>query len=119
MWSHFHPESGMWDFVLVTEPMEYLWVVTERGIKVTKGTKLEGYRALLGIGDRVFFRARKIKRGPRWNLKFRLTLYQNRPSIRYGYNYGPRRGLYNCLRRLSGDAFENAGIDPAWIKGAP
>ena len=119
VWSHYRVDSGMWEFVLVTAPIEKIWVVTRRGVPVEKKPLFEGYRAMLGVGDRVYFKANNPKYGPKWHLKFRLCLFHGRPSIKYGSKYGPRRGRFNSLKRLPWAAFENAGIDPAWIKEAP
>jgi hypothetical protein len=113
MEEHYHPDSGMWEFVIVTEPVEKIWVVTKRGVPVHKKAKRAGYRGLLGIGDKVFVEAGKIKGGPKWYLKFRLMMRppRRRPYILYGKHYGGPR--YASLGRLTAAAFENAGIDPA------
>ncbi len=74
------------------------------------GVKPGHHAYWLDLGDQVF---RKASRG-NWRCLFRLRPWRGRAAIQYGKRHGPIPGRRRYLDQLSPEAFENAGIDPAW-----
>ena len=103
-----------WEFVVVTAPFEKIKVLRTRGGKPDNvyGTYPRGFSCMMGVGDKVLVKFP----GKSWLLKFKVVVHpDDYLAIKYGKKWGPLAGQYRALKNLTEAAFNNAGIDPAWV----
>lgn len=115
------PLPGFWRFVIITAPIERIRVIRVRPElgNLPNEVRRRGFWLYLTVGDRVYYKSDHFP----WRLKFKLGTRMDvrlkrptaHPAIKYGERYGPYPGQWRSLARLSQAAFDNAGIDPAWI----